>query len=1363
MNIFLQIALGLVPATILFLLLTILQKKHRARNIAMLSVFVIFLAGTLIGTIAYKPSEKVTINSKSAASGLDLIYAVANNDSESQLAEDLLKVIRGSAVSSSEIIECDTLLRAKEGDYYAVKALINKAEQLYDIDFAEELKKLCDACFKASKDDNAASDYLGNKTNDNHDKAIENLKKFADKKLKEKTDKLDESVQDTAKVLSESEGIFSDYLYNDNLDTEAVSKLTERISEVVEENPDLLSVPQVRSCRLKLLVLDDDYEKIANIIDDNSSYEELAVASELYINKLVKKSDFDDEFADSSLKMYETVAAQVEDVIEDIPKRKATELRRAEELLDSLKDASEAPALYKIRDEIANFAEDEEFGDRPKAYLQLARVEHSLGKSNRAHEFITNSLDSIGFCEDDNFTVPMANIVDSITDKDDPEKLKNVAQYVEDVTSNTADVVVSKAVKAAKEQQQSEKEYNEEGDETENGTKTDDNFDSFMTDYVSLKRVSFNITNIDASKFETVRATVSVDDSVSITAEELKNMISLEDCGVEITDFEVEKVEYKGANILLCCDVSGSMSGKPIEDLRNAVALFADTATDIESLALVTFEGGVTGVWDFGTPNSTISSAASSLNSGGGTNMYDAIIESIGKFNYRDGELNFILLLSDGDDGVKHSAEDIMSYIGEPARDKGIVLYSLGLGNSVNTDYMNTLASSTGGSFLYVEDSTSLSTFYDNLRSQIVNQYIITFKAEDTLSVDRELSITLKEDSLTKDTDYYNLRKDGDYTEYAPSELIGLEEKGVYGLDSRFIFRSAKPVSVKLSGFGFKADDSFSITLDGDLDYGSNSVTVAYENANTLSVLIPGGIACGTYDVRVNVNGKVAILNNELTVAAQGEEKTTEFGPYIFTSYQKSVSGDTVTLSGNVTLNGWLTFDGEVSLKGDLKGQSITMTDNDGSYVKYYTDTADGLAAFLAKRNSSLSLPAFGELTLYNDSLKDPESDDYPVQAKDTSILSLGGLLSLNSAGMELYPNRFEIRSDAFSTKFPLQESLLKAGQLDKLFNFEVAVDGVITNQTIGVRVDVDNTGDDEVYNPVNMGSMPIYITPASYKIHIDTVANEYSVEYSTKVAFINSDGLGFQVEWKERESDTGFDKLCPSKVMLMSDIPIKATLGTIPVTYGDFKLGAEDIDPNASIFDWMLVGSFDLQSVKVSDYIKGLEKYIQDPAIVKLDDTTLKFSFGQAYISIETKLQLFEQIDLAKAKIEAGRIPFSNIMLGINNEEALGVRAALTVGIIWKTNNCDIDLSGTTEFSAHSRFTGVEAIGKCNLKVNWWVFEASSIAEGRAIIGFYVDNSNRLNFIVKARGNKANTDRGKEYYIYWNDDSGLKFEKKKF
>lgn len=1360
MSIFLQIALGMAPAALLFLVLSIVQKKHRPRNIALLSVFVLLLAGSVAGNFIYKSENEAAISNDDASVYLKLIYAVAEEDTDTGLAQELLRDLRSNAVSSLEILECDALLRAKNGDYIATKALINKAEQIYNIEYSAKLKELCDACIKESKIDYATSAYYNEDSPAESGNAVENLKKFADNKLKEKLEDEDDSIEDAAEVLIESERTFSDYLNSNVLDSETVSKLTKRIKNACDDNSSLLSVSLVRLCRLKLMVLNGNYSEIAELIDESSSYEELAIASELYISRLIRESHFNDDFADGLVKMYEAVSKQVKKAIKAIPEENATEIRRANELLESLEDASDAPALYRVRDKLAEYAADEDFNDRPKAFMQLARVEHALGKSSKAQDCITQALGSIGMCEDDNFTVPMSGIVDTITDKDDPEKLKNVAQYVEDVTANTADSLVSKAVKDA---QVTDSYYDD--DYPANGSDsvvTNKDFGSFVTDYVSQKRVSFNITNIDASGFETVRATISVDDTVSLTAEELKQIITLEDCGVKITDFQVEKIEYKRANILLCCDVSGSMGGTPIADLRNAVALFADTASDIEHLALITFESYVDGVWDFGTSNSVISAEASSLSAGGGTNMYDALIESIGKFSKRNGEVNFILLLSDGDDGHKRTSEEIMENIGIPARNKGIVLYSLGLGSSVNTDYMHTLATSTGGSFLYINDSTSLNSFYDYLRGQILNQYVITFKAEDTLSVDRELEIRLKEDPLSGDIGYYNLRGDGEDSEYAPSELIGLKDKGVYGLDTRLIYRSSKPVSVKLSGFGFESTDTFSIALDGDLDYDSNSVTVAFEDENTLGLLIPGGIACGTYDVRVTVNGKTAILTDELNVVAQGQEKTTKFGPYVFTSYQKVEGDNTVTLSGYVTMNGWLNFDGSVTLNGDLEGYSITMSEYDGSYVKYYTDTSTGLAAFMAKRNSSLSIPAFGSLKLYNDAFEDPESESYPVEAKPTPMFTLGNMLSLNAAGIELYPNRFEIRSDAFTTKFPLQETLIKAGELDKFFTFDLTADAVVTNKTIGFRLDVNKKGESDVYNPVNLGSMPIYLTPASYKIHIDTVANEYSVDFSTKVAFIDAEGLGFSIEWKERSSDSGLEKLWPSKVMIKADVQINSAIGTVPVTYRDFKLGLDDIDPNKTIWDWMFEGSLDVESVKLSSYIPGLKKYFDDPAVIKLDDATLRFSIGQRYISIETKLQLLEAVDLAEAKIEAGRIPFTNVMLGINNEEVKGLRAALKVGVVWKSDNCDIDLSGAAEFSAHSRFMGVEVIGTCDLEVHWWIFEKAKHAEGRAILGMYTDHNNVHNFIIKTRS-QSDSGRGKEYYIYWNNKDGFECGTKKY
>src|SRR5699024_11392158 len=65
------------------------------------------------------------------------------------------------------------------------------------------------------------------------------------------------------------------------------------------------------------------------------------------------------------------------------------------------------------------------------------------------------------------------------------------------------------------------------------------------------------------------------------------------DCGVEITDYQLEKIQYDSARMLLCCDVSGSMAGQPIEDLKAAVGEMANSASGDISLAVVTFNSKI--------------------------------------------------------------------------------------------------------------------------------------------------------------------------------------------------------------------------------------------------------------------------------------------------------------------------------------------------------------------------------------------------------------------------------------------------------------------------------------------------------------------------------------------------------------------------------------------------------------------------------------------------------------------------------------------------------------------------------------------------------------------------------------------------
>ena len=199
----------------------------------------------------------------------------------------------------------------------------------------------------------------------------------------------------------------------------------------------------------------------------------------------------------------------------------------------------------------------------------------------------------------------------------------------------------------------------------------------------------------------------------------------------------------------------------------------------------MSFSNSVESYYGFDVSQEELLQAAGSLYALGGTNIYDAVINSISRFEIRPGELNCIILLSDGEDNNPRSSSEIYSYIGEPCMEKNITLYSIGLGSSVDSQYLSDFANSTGGSFLYVNDSESLYSFYDYLHNQILNQYRITFTAEDTLSVSRKLKVALASDQLTYDIVDYSLESSTPVIGDGENESIYLENKSITGLDPK--------------------------------------------------------------------------------------------------------------------------------------------------------------------------------------------------------------------------------------------------------------------------------------------------------------------------------------------------------------------------------------------------------------------------------------------------------------------------------------------------------------------------------------------------------------------------------------------------
>lgn len=1407
-NIHIQIAVGLIPAVALFLILFFVQKTHKKRNLIAFMFFLICCITCVIGSI------KVRADRSSAAEVYDLnklsiIYAVAEAGDPDQ-AVQMLQNLQQTQVVDDSFTLCAARLHGMKGDFTAAKALYEKVTSSSEADpqKQEEVSRRKEkevsreyeailqeynavlAAVQEDKIDYAltnlaangaatensgmnSADYADGNGNtagysspDQRTKAADTAYKVISAAVKDLSGN-EMFYSDAATSIIDASNLYNQFIDTGSFDNKQAEEQLSLINMISDENPELLTIPQFRIARLQMQILCEDYKAIAASVDDNSDYNELLIVSELYINSYLKNSYFPKSYTDSYKEKYIAVADQLEKVYENKLSKEDSKIKKPiREKVKSLRYAATKPALYHIEEDLLDYTKSDSAYDSTKVFLQLAKIESSIGNKSASQNYISSSLNTVGDCDDSNFTQPMYEIIGIISDKDDPERLKDVSVYVDKILTNTTTIQMSdKLTSPNPEPQDTEESGKKPTDSAEAaaGEISSTDFSTLLTDYVSQKRASVNIVSVDTSQFPKVKAVFNIDEGLSYSDDELASVLGIRDCGADISDFTIEKVDYTGANILLCCDVSGSMDGNAISHLKEAVSLFVDNRSDIENIALMTFSSGINEFYGFGSSSDELMAAAQSLFASGGTNMFDAVNDSVGRFSLRPGEINCIILLSDGVDNTPRSSTDISATIGSVCAEKGITLYSIGLGSSVDSAYLNNFSAPTGGSYLHVTDSQTLHSFYEYLHNQILNQYVVTFDAEDTLSISRNLKISLESDSLAYDVFLYSLESDSDLTgediDDSEDSPIYLQNKSISGLDTKLLYKGNSSYNINLIGTGFEESDQFSVSLKGNLDYESDKISCKFVDDTTVSLTIPAGVACGIYDVHVTINGKKAILDKGLTVVTQGSEKTTVFGPYVFTSYSKvkDEKANTITLSGYVKLNNWLGFKNEITLTGNLDESRILLTDNFGAYTQYYTGTSEGLASYFAKNNRTVDLQPLGTLSLYNDTTHSPSSDEYQVDAVPLPILYLSDVLTFSTPGFSLYPNRIVIDANQFTTDFPFQDKLLKkigSKGVNDVFSFDLDVQCLLTAKNIGIKLEYSSKTDNKTYSPINLGAMPIYYSPNSFDIKINTIDNEYYIKYIARIAFIDGDGVGISLKWD--------GSLVPKEVHLYADVNINTTVSGVPVTYSNFSLGLTDINVKTNILNWKFEGGMDVSAAKVSAMLPKLEKWTGDVSVLKLEKAKLSFSLGKKYIGVSTDVKLFEEIKIAKALIEAGNFSYTNQLLNMSSEDATGLHAALTLGIMWESSNCNIDLSGTGDLAVANKVIGVTMTGTCDISVNWWVFEKGFYKQGSTFVGMYKNHKNEAVFAVKSR---SYTDKGKteEIFISWSKDSGMDSGEKKY
>lgn len=1155
--------------------------------------------------------------------------------------------------------------------------------------------------------------------------------------LIEDENRISDNMQLYANAVAEINGLTA----AEGISEESAKEYKRVFAKIEEKMPELLQLGYVSKARIKAYVMAGDFDRISKEIDDQSSYHELMIVAEMYMADFVEQEDFDGRYADYNSFATELLSAHLENIYDrnsdDLSK---IEKRKLKARVDALANQLANPELLTLKTHLQEAAEQSVNTDRTKIYLELAKIEHYFENETGTDRYLSEAIYCSTDNTDDDYVYGMTQIIGIIENDEDSEleNIKNVAEYVDIVLDNSLTIDVEKFLSP-----QSRSVY------TARETEAKESFAQATVNHVTKARSAISIGKIDTSKFETITARVQISSDTITDINELKSKLTVYDCGVQIKDFELREVEYTGTNIMLVCDVSGSMSGS-IEDLRNAVTMFIDDRGVKENLSIVTFSDSIEGTKAFGTSDEEMREFAGQMDATGGTNIFGTIVNCIGDFPNIKNKNNVLIVMTDGQDGWAKSEGEIYSQIGSVAVENGITIYTIGLGSSVDTTYLNTIAASGNGEFLYVSDSASLTSFYDMIHAQVDNKYEITYVAKDTLTNNgRSLEVRLSEDN-TKDSKRYGLGVEGDTS--TESEISVYEGVSVSGLAPSCLYKGNQDVVVKLFGTGFSKENEINVSLRGNIDY---ELTPEFVDEQCYQITIPAGVAIGDYDVEIAINGKKKVIENGFSVYIAGREKETEYGPYSFTSYQKVTKDDgSVVLSGMVTMNGWLHFKGDVTIKGDLEsGANIRVTDNSGSYVVYDKSTAEGIGQFMAKTGIPFYVPALGTFRLYNDPEHRYDYENYTVDTIRTGFLEIWNFMNFDGPSIKLYPNNVGVYFSEGTVALPSLKKIIKDNKL-----FEIDYDGsiLVTDKNVGAKIEIELDGTDKKYSrktvflntPVNLNG--------KLGVKLDTIDSKYELDTMVNLKLLKGDsGFGATINWVEDFQVDGI------KLKFEPGTPI-ALNTPVPIELGDFSFAVSQINDtikNGNIAKLKFTGTTSISSGSLHAYVPMLAEVMEDDIkILEMPDTAASICFSPFSIEANASLEFLGLIKLMEAEVHLGNFEKTNALLGLNKADVVGLSARLKKGAMIETDNDNFkfEMSGEQTTDATTRFVGVDVKGTFDFSFNWWFIDVGEKVTGEAAIGLYKTNSDKLQFVIAWTGTDTKGKVIEEfYYIDENGDFG--------
>lgn len=131
-------------------------------------------------------------------------------------------------------------------------------------------------------------------------------------------------------------------------------------------------------------------------------------------------------------------------------------------------------------------------------------------------------------------------------------------------------------------------------------------------------------------------------------------------------------------SVVVLFDRSGSMDGDKLMHAKDAIVNFMEALHTSDETLLIAFSDALDQLGEFGLDAKTIARATKELRAGGGTRLYDAVLEGATAIAMPDRhEKRALLILSDGEDTASRSRSDAAV---DAVRHAAVPVYAIGIG-----------------------------------------------------------------------------------------------------------------------------------------------------------------------------------------------------------------------------------------------------------------------------------------------------------------------------------------------------------------------------------------------------------------------------------------------------------------------------------------------------------------------------------------------------------------------------------------------------------------------------------------------------------------------------------------------------------